>query len=184
MDMRRSLGAVVLAAAVVTMGEPAAATTLVPADLGELSRDADVIARGLVVAVDSRVTDDRRVIETLVTLETDGYVKGDMGRTLRFLIPGGQVGRYRRVVIGAPNFSVGQRVIVFLGGRAPALPFVLGLSQGVFHVVPAAAGYVVVPPAVVAAGVTQPIVRGDLRRRPLPLDQFESEVRALAGAAR
>jgi hypothetical protein len=40
-----------------------------------------------------------------------------------FRVPGGQVGRYRRVLIGAPEFSEGEEVVLFLKGRAPGVPF-------------------------------------------------------------
>jgi hypothetical protein len=88
-----------------------------PADLGELSRDAWAIARGRVVAVDAQWTDGRRTIETIVTLEPDAYLKGQPGSTVQFRVPGGSLGRFRNIVVGAPRFAVGQRVIVFLGAR-------------------------------------------------------------------
>ena len=53
-------------------------------------------------------------------------------------MPGGRLGRYRSLVVGAPTFEAGQRVVVFLGATPPSLPYVLGMSQGVFRV---AAGY-------------------------------------------
>src|SRR5215471_20791629 len=80
------------------------ATVVVPADLGELSRDARAIAVGRVVAVNGRWTDDRRTIETIVTLDVDLYLKGSLGSTLQFRVPGGQLGRFRSIVVGAPEF--------------------------------------------------------------------------------
>ena len=68
--------------AVCLLAAPARATVLVPASLEELTRDARVIARGQVVAVEGRWTDDRRTIETLVTLEAESYMKGQMGTML------------------------------------------------------------------------------------------------------
>ncbi len=50
------------------------ATVLVPADLGELSRDARAIARGRVARVEPRWTEDHRTIETIVSLEVDTYL--------------------------------------------------------------------------------------------------------------
>lgn len=156
------------------------ATTLLPADLGELSREARVIARGQIVAVEGRVSDDRRAIETLVTLAPERYLKGSLGPLVQFRVPGGQVGRVRRIMVGAPDFSVGQHVIVFLGARPPGLPYVLGLSQGVYRVVSDGTTWRVTQPAIVASGAPGPIVRGDVARRPLPLADFEREVQALA----
>src|SRR5882672_10158206 len=166
---------------------PSRATTIIPADLGELSRDARAIVRGRVAALDSQWTEDRGTIETTVTLEVESYLKGALGPTLRFRVPGGELGRFRSIVVGAPAFAVDQRVVVFLGARGPSIPYVLGLSQGVFRVVRAIdnSGWFVTPPAIlpavagtVAAG---PVVRGDRSRRALPLADFEQRVRALAG---
>jgi hypothetical protein len=67
------------------------------------------------------------------------------------------------------------------------VPYVLGLSQGVFRVVAArdGSGWVVTPPPVLpaVAGPTR-VVRGDAARMPMPLADFERQVRALAGADR
>jgi hypothetical protein len=170
------------------LAAPARATVLIGADLGELSRDAVAIARGRVVAVDARWTEDRRAIETLVTLEVETYLKGAFGSTLQFVVPGGELGRYRSVLVGAPEFDVDQHVIVFLGARGPSVPYVLGLSQGVFRIVPAAdhaSQPIVMPPAnfPVAAG-TVTIKRGDPQRRPMALQEFEQRVHALVDGAK
>src|ERR1019366_1497680 len=114
---------------------PARATVLIPADLGELSRDALAIARGRVAAVDTQWTEDHGTIETIVTLEVERYLKGSLGSTLRFRVPGGELGRFRSIVVGAPEFAVDQRVVVFLGARGPSIPHILGFSQGVFRLV-------------------------------------------------
>ena len=163
------------------------ATVLIPADLGDLSRDARAIALGRVVAVDARWADDRRSIDTLVTLDVDAYLKGSLGSPLQFHVPGGELGRYRSILVGAPEFAINQRVVVFLGARGPSVPYVLGLSQGVFRLVAAsnASGWLVTPPPVspAAAGPAL-VVRGAAARQPMPLADFERQVRALAGADR
>ena len=163
------------------------ATVLLPADLGDLSRDARAIALGRVVAVDGRWADDRRSIETLVTLDVDAYLKGSLGSTLQFRVPGGELGRYRSILVGAPEFVINQRLVVFLGARGPGVPYVLGLSQGVFRLVAASdgSGWLVTPPPVMpAVASTARVVRGDVTRRPMPLADFEQQVRALVGAYR
>ena len=161
------------------------ATVLVPADLTELSRDAGAIVRGRVVAVESRWTDDHRAIETLVTIEAEAALKGSLGSTIQFLVPGGTLGRYRSLFIGAPEFVTGERLVVFLGWRGPSYPYVLGLSQGIYRIVPSANGsesLVTPPPLVSPATGRVPIVRGDPSRRPQPLGEFEQRVRSLTGA--
>jgi len=170
--------------AVCLLAAPARATVLVPASLEELTRDASVIARGQVVAVEGRWTDDRRTIETLVTLEAESYMKGQMGTIVQFRVPGGTLGRYRNIVIGAPQFSVGQRVVVFLGVNGPQVPYILGLNQGVYRVDVDTAGQAFVSPPPVMPGVTGPVVRGASSRQPAPLAVFEREVRSAAGDAR
>lgn len=161
------------------------ATTIVPADLGELSRDARVIVVGRVTSLEEHWAVDRRAIDTLVTLHVDTYLKGDFGPTVQFRIPGGRVGRLRSIVIGAPTFAVDERVVVFLGARGPSVPYVLGLSQGVVRVWRDGAGWRVLPPPMApVAGRAAPIVRGDLARQPVPLADFEQRVRALAGGPR
>ncbi len=97
------------------------------------------------------------------------------------------MGRYRSIFVGAPSFAIDQRVVVFLGARGPSVPYVLGLSQGVYRIVPASggAGWMVTPPALLpTAGLSVPVVRGDVSRRPLALADFEQRVRALAGGAK
>src|SRR4051794_3532390 len=165
---------------------PVRATVLIPADLGELSRDALAIARGRVVALDSQWTEDHGTIETIVTLEVESYLKGSLGATLRFRVPGGELGRFRSVVVGAPSFAVDQRLVVFLGARGPSVPYVLGLNQGVFRLARAAAGEWMVTSPVFGPAAAGPVrvVRGGPARRSVPLADFEQTVRALAGASK
>ena len=160
---------------------PVHATVIVPADLGELAREAQAIVRGRVASVEARWTDDHRAIESIVTLAVERTLKGSFGSEVQFRVSGGQLGRFRSLHVGAPEFAVDQHVVVFLGARGPSVPFVLGMSQGVFRVVAAdSGGWVVTPPALLpAAAGTVPIVRGDPGRRPLVLGDFEQRVRAL-----
>jgi hypothetical protein len=183
MSMRRLLWLMTL---VGSIASSATATVLLPADLGVLSREARTIARGRVVALDSQWTDDRRAVETFVTIDVESYLKGSLGSALTFRVPGGRLGRFRSIVVGAPEFAVGQRIVVFLGYRAPGVPYVLGLGQGVYRLVPAGSNWNVAPPVIVpgvATASAQPVVRGDLGRRPLGLAAFERQVRSLAGSA-
>lgn len=161
------------------------ATVVVPADLGELSRDARAIAVGRVVAVNGRWTDDRRTIETIVTLDVDLYLKGSLGSTLQFRVPGGALGRYRTIVVGAPEFMTDQHVVVFLGATGPMIPYIVGFNQGIYRVVRADDGsWMVTPPAMLPSAVTTPVVRGDTTRKAVSLADFESRVRALTERAR
>jgi hypothetical protein len=162
----------------------AGGTVLVSADLGTLAREARAIVRGRVIAVTPRPTEDRHGIETLVTMQVDARIKGSLGEVVTFRVPGGRVGRYRSLVIGAPDFSPDEQVVVFLGYQGPSLPYILGLSQGVYRVILAGGEWMVTPPAIVDGGRPQRIVRGDPGRRPWMLGAFEREVRALSEGSR
>ncbi len=173
----------IASALIFIVASQARATVLIPADLGDLARGARTIASGTVVDVQPRWTPGRRTIETLVTLEVEDYLKGALGGTVQFLVPGGRMGRYRSIFVGAPTFARDDRVIVFLGARGPGIPYVLGLSQGVFRLVRAAgrSGWLVTPPPVLPSTVgAVPVVRGDALRRPMPLVDFSRRVRELA----
>ena len=83
--------------------------------------------------------------------------------------------------MGAPSFDAGQQVVVFLGAAPPAMPYILGLSQGVFRIARSTTGLVVTPPGVMpVSGAARRVTRGDLSRRPLALVEFEQRVRVLA----
>lgn len=162
---------------------PTTATVLIPADLAELAHDASLIARGHVVSTEGRWAEGRRGIETVVTLEADAVLKGSATRLVQFVVPGGTLGRYRNIVMGAPRFEEGQHVLVFLGATGPQVPHLLGLSQGVYRVGVSNAGDTVVSPLPVMPGVEGPVVRGVAARAATPLDDFERTIRAL-GAGR
>jgi hypothetical protein len=160
---------------------PASATVILPIEFRELVTSTPVIVHGVVVDVRSEWVEGRRAVETFVTLEAAEYLKGNLGQRVTFKVPGGQLGRYRTVFVGAPTFNQGEELILFLKSSGPSVPFIAGLTQGVFRVVAdAAAGRrVVAPPVVLARSAVdeQSIVRGDPGRRTLALEEFRDLVR-------
>lgn len=174
-----------LAATLLVLGSAVAAraTVLVPADLTELTVAAQSIVYARIVDVRAIETDDRLRVESIVTAEAIGYMKGNLGRAITFRVPGGTVGAYRTMMVGAPSFEVGDEVVLFFATRPPALPYLVGFSQGVYRVRvdPASGARVVVPPPAFSSNETVTVTRGT--RSPMPLDQFASQVRAIASAA-
>jgi hypothetical protein len=85
------------------------------------------------------------------------------------------------VFIGAPEFVEGDEVVVFLKTPAGGVPFVTGLSQGAFRVLPdVRTGRLLVTTPIVmgkTSGDAERIVRGDPARRPLPIEAFRDAVR-------
>jgi len=174
-----TLAAMWWAASAVTM-----AMVVVPASLADVIAQSPLIVHGRVTGVLGRVGD--RGIESMVTLAVLDALKGTPGATVVLRVPGGQVGRYRRVMIGAPAFEPGDEVIVFLAGQGPAVPMPFGIGQGVYRVSRDRAGTMVVTPPLLettAAG-PQRVVRGDITRRPLAVDDFTRRVRAMVAADR
>ena len=158
---------------------------VLPVDLDDLVTSARLIVHGTVVGVRPQLAQDRRQIETLVSVEVSTYLKGDFGPEVTFRVPGGELGRYRTVIIGAPTFAPGDEVVLFLGARGPVVPYVLGLSQGVFRVVRDVGpdGGLVVPgiPSEPAPPLTIMTTRGAVGRQPVPLAQFLASVRQRMG---
>ncbi len=111
------------------------------------------------------------------------YFKGGTGpSTIDFIVPGGTLGRYRSVLIGAPVFERGDEAVLFLTTRETDRPRVFGLNQGVFRVRPDSrtGQRMVVPPPLIAktAGDTpERVTRGALDRRPLAVDAFGARVK-------
>ena len=157
------------------------ATVIVPIEFRELVTTAPVIVHGQVVDVRSRWVDGRRALETFVTIAAAEYLKGHLGEHLTFRVPGGQIGRYRTVFVGAPEFRTGDEVVLFLKQAGPSSFYIIGLSQGAFRVVPDAGTgrRMVTTPIVMGkeSGQPEPIVRGDVTRKPLPIDAFRDAVR-------
>ena len=102
------------------------ATVVLPADFATVVSEAGVIVHGRVVDVRSDLTGPRRVIESFVTVAVVESFKGAPGASVTFRVPNGQVGRYRRILVGAPEFARGDEVVVFLAGRPPAMPALFG----------------------------------------------------------
>lgn len=165
----------------IAVATPANATVVVPTDFAEMVTQSQVIVHGTVVDVRSQLTGGRRTIESVVTVAVLDSLKGGPVRTVMFRVPGGQVGRYRRVMVGAPEFAEGDEVVLFLRGHAPAMPMPFGLNQGVYRVSRRGG------PATVAPLITDSpgrIVRGDPARRPLAIDTFARAVRDIDGRSR
>ena len=155
------------------------AMVVVPAEFSEMVTASELVVHGRVVEIRPQIVGDRRTIETVVTLTVLDAIKGQPGTTVYFRVPGGQIGRYRRFMVGAPEFVAGDEVVLFLKGRPPAVPFPFGLSQGVYRVVRDGDGRSLVTPPIVSEAAGR-VVRGDASRRPLELAAFARNVRAIA----
>ena len=184
------MGRVIPFVAAVLVTTVAHATVLVPAEFNEIVGGSEIIAYARVVDVRPEWADGRRWIDSVVTAEVVSYLKGGSAQTLSFKVPGGKLGRYRSVVVGAPVFARGDEAVLFLKTHGEGLPDVFGLNQGVFRVrVDGRTGQrMVVPPpdasADPAATEPEPLKRGATIRRPLAFDAFGAKVRDAIAATR
>jgi hypothetical protein len=175
-------------AAIVFLAVAVHATVILPIEFRELVTTAPVIVHGQVVDVRSDWVDGRRSVETFVTVAATEYLKGNLGERLTFRVPGGQLGRYRTIFVGAPVFQEGDEVILFLKSSAGmTYPYIIGLSQGAFRVVTDARSgrRMVTTPIVMGKGGDdpEPVVRGDVARKPQPIETFRDAVWQVMAAA-
>ena len=157
------------------------ATVIVPAEFREVVAGSQIIVVGRVSDVRAEWADGRRRIDTHVTVDVSSQLKGAPESEVTFLVPGGQIGRYRSIMIGAPMFASGEEVVLFLNAR-DGVRSVFGLNQGVYRVRrnSATGQRVVIPPALLARGdLPETVRRGAATRVPLALDAFSQQVRAL-----
>jgi len=173
--MKRILTLTLLGSVCLLVPHTAGATLLRGLSLENLCSRSGVIVRGEVVARAAAWKGGR--IYTRVSLRVTHSLRGShrAGQTVSFWHLGGRVGRHAQIVRGAPAFTRGERVVVFLSRRGGRL-FVTGMAQGRFSIRGAATGR--------PAAVTQPLsgarLLGPRRalRRPTTLSRFERRIRA------
>lgn len=177
--MRRLFVLTFLAA--VAMAGAARATVLLPAEFREIVGESQIIAYGRVVDAVSELSDDRKRIETIVTFEVETYLKGGPGERLSLRVPGGQVGRYRSITVGAPVLETGTEAVLFLRQGESGLPYVFGLSQGMFRVQrdPRTQRRLVMPPLLARTETPERVVRGAVSRKAMTLEAFGAQVRSV-----
>jgi hypothetical protein len=164
---------------------PLSATVVLPADFRDVVAGSQIIVHGRVVDVRAEWLEGRRQIESIITIEAGTYLKGGPGERVTVRVEGGQIGRYKSVTIGAPEFATGDEAVFFLTSRGPSVARVFGMGQGVFRVRSDAEGRrVVVQPMLLSHGHTPVTLRrGDADRRPVPLEAFAVQVRELLAQA-
>lgn len=165
----------------VCLAHPLAATVLLPADFKDIVSGSQIIVHGRVVDVRAEWSEDRRQIESHVTVAPSSFYRGTPTASVTFRVPGGEIGRYKQLTVGAPQFVPGEEAIVFLRAHGPAVPQVFGLSQGVFRVrVDQRSGQrTVILPILMARGTSaERLSRGSRTRQPLAMDVFTAQLRA------
>lgn len=161
---------------------PTEGTVLLPADFKEVVAGSQIIVHGRVVDVRAEWVDNSSRIDSFVTVLAASFYRGAPASTVTFRVPGGQVGRYKAVTVGAPEFRVGEEAILFLRADGLPVPSVFGLNQGVYRVrVDSRTGRrdVMVPIVTARTAAPERVARGARIRQPLPLDVFTLQLRAV-----
>ncbi|MFT4539792.1 MAG: hypothetical protein ACI835_002241 [Planctomycetota bacterium] len=107
----------------------------------EMTAISDEVVSGRVTRVESRWTDDHSQIFTYVTLDRVASHKGAATGEVTLIQLGGTVGDWSMTVSGAPVFTTGEEVVVFLCRMESAKRhsvatsrWLLGLGQGLWRV--------------------------------------------------
>jgi hypothetical protein len=177
--MAMSRHVMALAAAVALATASLTATEVVPTPFRTVVSGAALIIRGHITEVRSVVVPGAG-IESVGTVAVDAVLKGQSDAFVSIWVPGGQVGRERFVMIGAPRLRTGQQALFFLERGPDNRLRPVGLSMGIFTIY-AASGTgqpVVNPPLVVGRTASAgTVVRGDVRRQSMAVPEFEALVR-------
>ena len=124
--------------AIVLLGAaPVSATTVIQKSFAEVVQEAEVIAVGTVTAIAAEWDAAHKRPFTLVTFSTLDVLKGahtEPELTLRFLggpTPDGSLLQ----IAGVPQFTIGERNVLFVAGNDHYAVPLVGLWQGVYRVV-------------------------------------------------
>jgi hypothetical protein len=127
---------VLLLTALYIWSHPAQATSVTEFTFTDLVAQADVIAVGTVTNISEQWDAEKKAPLTLVTFSNLTAVKGSPGSsfTLEFLggtMPNGLV----MMIPGVPQFTVGEKAVVFSAGNHRDFCPLVGIWQGVLRVV-------------------------------------------------
>ena len=112
------------------------ATVLIPKDVSDLTKEADVVFVGTVIDITSEWADpDKSRIYTYVAFDNLEIIAGDyQNSSLTVRFSGGEMDDVKILYAGVPQFNLGERNLIFLRGNYIELCPVVGWIQGRFRV--------------------------------------------------
>jgi hypothetical protein len=137
-NIRRTLAAGAVAAAISLSLPQAHASSALPLSLRQITQSARIIADATVQSVNAywATPSGAQTLRTKVTFKVNEALKGSPGPkfTLEFL--GGTVGEQSLTVEGVPQFQSGERYVIFSESpdKAVVCP-ILGLDQGALRII-------------------------------------------------
>ena len=134
--IRRGVLILLFGALVLTIGPSASATTVRQFDLEEMVETAERIFLG--ICLSGRCEAGPSGICTRTTFRIKEPIKGTFDAdTLQLRLPVGTIDGIRCTIPGMPSFEPGEEIVLFLTGEdKDGYPWVIGLSQGKFSVIP------------------------------------------------
>jgi hypothetical protein len=116
---------------------PAGATTLLRLSMDDMIQQSTSIVRAKVTAFHGAFRGrDIYTYYQLQILETVKSAGAPTGTPTEIAVPGGVAAGVRQPVAGAPSLTVGAEYVLFLWTGRSGLTQVIGLSQGLFSVIP------------------------------------------------
>ena len=120
---------------VVSLGSPAASTTLIRMGTKDLAKKASAIFYGVVDAVDEGWDERKTKIYTTAKFTVREVLKGDLDGEVIVKALGGRADGIAMMVPASPRFKKGQEAVMFLWQNSEGDYFVLGMVQGKKNVV-------------------------------------------------
>lgn len=115
----------------------AGATTLLQLSMNDMIQQSTTIVRATVTGASGAFRGrDIYTYYQLQILETVKPASSQTSTQIQIAVPGGVAGGIRQPVAGAPSLTVGAQYILFLWTSKSGLTQVIGLSQGLFSVIP------------------------------------------------
>ena len=93
---------------------PASAVAVGDVSIEELAHGSDVVVRGMVRTLESRLVDEGRRVVTLVDVAVLEDYTGENEQMVQVLVPGGVYGDLVQTVSATPAFFEGEEVVLFL----------------------------------------------------------------------
>jgi hypothetical protein len=110
------------------------ATSAQKLSLEQLVRQADLIVKARVQEISAQQPPDPSTLATVVALDVEEQWKGPKTSQVTLKQPGGSAGEITQRVMGLPEFSVGEEVILFLKKQPDGRYATVGGKQGKFTI--------------------------------------------------
>jgi len=132
---RKTILAVTIFAFIALIVSTAFATTVVHYNWDQMVDKSDVVVTGTVIDKYSHWNAAKTKIYTTTTVAVSSILKGVTGETVEVRQLGGEVDGVGAKLLGTPEYTLGESVVLFLEPRPDGAFITVGLSQGKCHLI-------------------------------------------------